>query len=477
MRNAPMIRRGGGPVVELPPELHGTHTREREKQPRVRRLLIATGLSTPLQAPVFKLREVEWSTIYIGFVLYMFTITTYFVNVGDIGMVIGLLGLLMLRQPMQVPLHLVLFGIYLGWSLLGMVTSPYPEIVGQRLIDYGKLWLIGLVAVNALRSRAQIQGYLIFITACFLLFPARGTIRNYVVGYRPAGRAAWSYIYANINDLAALTLLALGVALAVFVSERHRRIRLAALGSGLAFAVVILMTQSRGALVALGVFVLFMLRGQKRKGRALLLILLCGTAVVMVAPSDVWERARGLVNIGDFDNLEAVDEEGSAKQRWEIWKVAVSIIGDNAVTGVGLGAYPEVHHSYALNRGVRIAYGKRDTHSTYLNIAAETGVIGLFLFLAMIITVFVQAETEHRRLRQAAPHDAARLWFLSLGLLAYLTAGIWGSFPQLAALHVNMAVLVAVSRMESAPLPQPGWRSRGQRSPVQPPPLPHQPYS
>jgi O-antigen ligase len=400
--------------------------------------------------PVFKLGYVEWNAVFVGFLVYMFTIITYFINVGDIAMIAALGGLLLLGKPLRVPAYLILFAVYIAWASIGLTTSPYPTLVQESITNYVKLWLVALVAVNALRRRAQLQVYLILVVVWYMLFPARGTVVNYIAGWSPAGRAVWSYIYSNTNDLAALTLLALGAAVAVYLSEGDRRIRFAAFASSLTFAAIVLMTQSRGALVALAVFALLSVRGQQRKLRSMLFLAVCVSVVVAVAPSGVWERARGLVFVADLERLELVDEEQSAEQRWEIWKVAANIISDHPVQGIGLGAYPEAHHLYALNRGKRIAYGKRDTHSTYLNVAAEAGLPGLALFLSMFITLFVRAERVRRSIKDSAPFEANRLWFLQLGLGAYLIAGIWGSFPQLAFLHVFAATLAAASYI-SAP--------------------------
>ena len=90
------------------------------------------------------------------------------------------------------------------------------------------------------------------------------------------------------------------------------------------------------------------------------------------APNNVLDRVRGLKAIDD-GNLNQVDEEGSAFQRYEIWKVARTIIREHPVTGVGLGAYPAAHRLTATRSQFNpTARGRRDTHSTYLNVTAET---------------------------------------------------------------------------------------------------------
>jgi O-antigen ligase len=432
---------------------------------------LASALSLADARPVFRLKSVQWNALYIGFLVYMFTIITYFIQIGTIAMIVALVGLLLSSKPLRVPPYLVLFAVYIAWASVGLATSEHAAIVQDRVVDYAKLWLIALVAVNALRTKAQLQAYLILVAAWYLLFPARGTIRNFIVGYSPAGRAVWNYVYKNPNDLAALTLLALGVALALFLSEGDRRIRLAALLSSMTFAAVVLMTQSRGALVALAMFALLAVRGQRKKLRGLLILAVCGSVVIAVAPSNVWERARGLVFVTDLDRLSLVDEERSAEQRWEIWKVATNIISDHPIRGVGLGAYPEAHHVYSFRRGNPIAFGKRDTHSTYLNVAAETGFPGLGIFLLMFVVLFARAERVRRSIRKASPFEADRIWFLQLGLGSYLIAGIWGSFPQMAFLHVFAATLAAASyisapRGEAAASPRSRQPARLSRCPA-----------
>jgi O-antigen ligase len=226
------------------------------------------------------------------------------------------------------------------------------------------------------------------------------------------------------------------------------------LGSGvsvLVLTLLILMTQSRGALIALVLLTALALGAQRRRLRTLLFVAAGGGVVSLFAPSGVWERAAGLVHATDTSTLRQVDEEGSAEQRFLIWKVATGIISEHPVTGVGLGAYPLAHEEHATAAGFpRTAWGKRDTHSTYLNVAAETGAVGLLLFLGMLGAVLAGAERARRRLRDRDPAGAGRLWLLQAGLLAYLTAGVFGSFAHLSHLYLFLALVTAVS-LETAP--------------------------
>jgi O-antigen ligase len=256
-------------------------------------------------------------------------------------------------------------------------------------------------------------------------------------------------VYANPNDLAAIALLVLSIAAGLAVTERDRRYRLAAFGVSAFVAFDIFITQSRGALIALAVFVIAVLwRAPKRqRARATAAVALIAAVVVAFAPASVWDRLSGLRNVTS-DDLSQVDAEGSATQRFEIWKVARTIIAENPVTGVGVNAYP-LEHSRVAPRAqfLPTARGKRDTHSTYLNVAAETGFPGLVLFSMVVIVTIGYAERVRRGAVRRDPDMAQQLFFLELGLIVYLTAGLWGSFAKLNMLYLHLVLIWCTAKM------------------------------
>lgn len=428
----------------------------------------ATGAPGGAELASFRLSHLGWTPVLVGFLVYIFAIITYRLPVGNVGMILGLTFLPFQKQRFRLPFFVAVFGAFLLWAVFGYTQTQHPEVVHQELITMGKVWLVALVAVNALRTRRHIQLYLILSVALFAMYPARGAIFNYVF-YRETvmGRAVWNYIYSNPNDLAALTLLQIGVAVALLVTETNRLIRAGALASVVVLPTVVLMTQSRGALIALAVFAVLSLPVQRNKLRNTLLIGVLGVIVVVLAPGGVWQRARGLIYLRDTSHLERVDREGSAEQRFDIWKVAAHIIEDHPVSGVGLGAYPYEHQQYAASTAVPVlARGTRDTHSTLLNVTAETGIVGAALFLLILAAVILRAERARRWLRRSGSRDALALWFLEAGLIAYLTAGLFGSFAKLSHLYIYLALLTAFSMATERRAVGPRLRAGARRTPV-----------
>ena len=409
-----------------------------------RRELSREGISAPAPSPPD--RRVAWTFIYIAFLSYVFAVTTYKLPIGEASIIAALIGLLLQRESLQLPALLGWSVLFLGWCALGYLETAFRDAVWNNIIALAKLCLIMLVATNALRSPAQVRFFMIFFLACYALFPVRGTLVNYFVYHETLfGRALWNYIYKNPNDLAAMTLLALSIAAAVLATERPGWVRLGALAGIALLPLLILMTQSRGGFIGLCVFGALAVRGRRGRLRTTLTLASLALALVAVAPSGVWTRVKGLSQVGE--NLGLVDPEGSAKARFEIWRVAVGIVGDHPWTGVGWGAYPLAHAQYApLSGADPSAFGLRDTHSTYLNVLAETGYPGLLLFLVLIWVAMREADRARRLCARVQPRLALQLKYLELGLLAFLVAGVWGSFAKLSFLYLYLALLWVVAQ-------------------------------
>jgi O-antigen ligase len=411
------------------------------------------------------LKQVRWTIVFVAFLAYVFAITTYRLPIGNLAMLAGLAGMAFQPDQFRFSRLLIWFGAFILWCAIGYVRTPYPAPVWDRLVDFVKLWAVILVAVNALRSRAQIRFFSVFFLGCFALYPLRGAFFNYFL-YRSTffGRAIWNHIYANPNDLAALAILQLAMVAALLSLEQRGWVKRAAQIGVVLLPLLILMTQSRGGFIALALFVICCIVGQwsqlrhvldpGKRLRLVLMLLSVTAAVAFFAPNGVWERVAGLKHLTNTGQLGEVDQEGSARQRFEIWRVGNKIFREHPLTGIGIGAYPLAHESYALGEEFDpTARGKRDTHSTYLNVLAETGVPGAIAFFGLVSSVGFGAERTRRQCKKRAPRLALPLFFLEMGLVAFFTAGVFGSFASFSFLYIHLALLwvtAEVTRSELA---------------------------
>jgi O-antigen ligase len=390
---------------------------------------------------------VQWTLIYIGFLGYVFAITTYRLPIGDISMALALLGLLTQRERFRMPGLLAGLGVFLIWCVIGYTVTRDPGLVWLRLQIVAKMWIIGIVAVNALRSREQIRFFVVWWLACFAFYPVRGAIFNYYIYHETVvGRAAWNYIFSNPNDLAAYCILLLGLALGLLSLERRGPVKLGTIAGLAMLPFLILLTRSRGAFLGFAVFLLIVILGHRKRFRALLVTGIISVIVFSVAPADVLDRVKGLESVQGTEDLKDADQEGSAYQRFEIWKVARTIIKDYPVTGVGLGAYPAMHARYARRAQFDpTALGRRDTHSTYLNLTAETGFVGVFIYLFTYIATLVSINSVRRRAKKLLPHTSQALFVFLSGILGFFTAAVFGSMAHVAFLPLTVIVAWTLS--------------------------------
>lgn len=393
-------------------------------------------------------RDVKWTVPFVGFLGYLFAITTYRLPIGNPSAIIGLIGLLMQREKLRVPGLLKGLGVFLLWCILGYAFSEYGQVVKDRLELAIKVWLVALVAVNALRTRPQIRFAIFFWLACFALYPVRGALFNYYIyGESMVGRAAWNFIFSNPNDLAAYAVLQLSLALGFLALERKGPSRLATICGLAVVPFLILLTKSRGGFLGLAVFVLVALVAQRKRGRGLVIFAVISALVVGLAPDDALGRVRGLKG-AESGNLKEVDPEGSAYQRYEIWKVARTIIRENPVLGVGLGAYPQKHRMVAARPVFDpTARGFRDTHSTYLNVAAETGLVGAVVFFLSYLLALIQIDRVRRRAKTMMPATSQQLFIYLAGTLGFFVCAVFGSMAHVSFLIIHVSIMWAIAEL------------------------------
>jgi putative inorganic carbon (hco3(-)) transporter len=391
----------------------------------------------------------KWSISFVAILAYVYSAVTYGLPLVAPAVVVALIGLFFERIRIVFPGFLILFALWIVWAAVGMGSSYQSEETVKQVTVLLKVFIIVFAIVNVVHNAWRARMFIIFFLGCFALYPARGTIVNYfIVRYTLFGRALWNFIYGNSNDLAALTFFPLSLTLALIFTEKKGWVKnVSFIGTGV-LTLIILLTQSRGALIALVatglIFFLTQARGKRLKS-ALIAAVVC-VLILPLVPSSAWKRFEGLTKLTDTATIGDADPEGSADARYNIWRVARQIISENPATGIGLGAYQLAHATYTGRMVVPpAARGFRDTHSTYLNVAAETGIPGLILFMAMIGTVAGGAEVTRRR--AAGTPRARQIFALQLGLLAFLMHGIFGSLSKLSFLYIQLAVIWVVTEV------------------------------
>jgi O-antigen ligase len=88
----------------------------------------------------------------------------------------------------------------------------------------------------------------------------------------------------------------------------------------------------------------------------------------------------------------------------------------------------------------------RDAHNSFLNVAAEAGVIGLAAFLALVVYLVRPAIRSFARAGSFAVTKAAGIAFIC----AFIYQGLTGSFEEARHLWVLAGLLLAASTVEQS---------------------------
>ena len=167
------------------------------------------------------------------------------------------------------------------------------------------------------------------------------------------------------------------------------------------------LTYSRGAWLSLFI-VLVALGAWARKGKYLILALFSLIGVVILAEPSVMERISSIWN---------PQSESSSAMRLAIWDSTLYMIRDYPVFGIGWGSFPHIYpaYDYFLGDEKPIIY---HAHNLYLHLAAETGIVGLLLWLGIVGICF---KDMWRRMQKHEPMAFGICSALGVVLLGGLT--------------------------------------------------------
>jgi O-antigen ligase len=378
---------------------------------------------------------------FVGLAIFtFFFVSSRWAGFTEVGIGIALLGLIIRPQNLRFPAPAGWALAFLLWALVTSFFALSPETARAELLERLKSLVIFFVVINVLRTPRQLRFYILLVLVAFMIYPARGALQNYVTGNTTFGRVIWNKIYSNPNDLAAMTLLTTGLALAIAtVRTERRRVRWAV---GLCVPVmiaIVLLTQSRGVFIGLIVGFAPVLLAQIRKRPSFALPVIIAVVLTgVLVPVIVWHRLEGITKLTSTETIAEADPEGSAAQRFEIDKTAWRIFRDHPLIGVGIGCYEQANDLYSPE------LGKRDAHNTYLTLAAELGLPGLLLWLGLIGSVLLQV----RRYRRSFAVDAApiRIVWIERAVVGFLVAGFFGSYAGITMFYLILGTLWAVAK-------------------------------
>jgi O-antigen ligase len=212
-----------------------------------------------------------------------------------------------------------------------------------------------------------------------------------------------------------------------------------------------ILSYSRGGFIGLVSVIIY---SWIRTNKKLIFMALIGVLVVfaiIVAPAHYWERVA-TISSEYKENTESSEQysRGTGGQRKYAWRLGWHIFLQNPIIGVGQGNYPwhvgKTEEALGVDWQGRSLAG-REAHSLYFTLLPELGLIGTFLFGAMlyysIINLFYIRNISKENNGLYSNEESKKIFYLALALEGSLIAFLISSIFVSTLYYPNFWVLCA----------------------------------
>lgn len=344
--------------------------------------------------------------------------------------------------------------VIFGWDVNVRTFEVYSNLI--------KIIIFCMFMPLVLTTRARIHAFLVVLVLGMGLY-----------GWLEGGKTVVSLgshkitgvlKFGDNNQLGLVILMTLPLTLYLISYSRSYWVRMGLLGAFfLSFAAVI-GTRSRGALLALVALGGWVALTGRQRVKTIMVVVVLAFGVYAFAPSDWTERMTTVKSAGG---------DSSFMTRVVAWKVCSAIALDNPFTGGGFRAV-QTQPVWASYRDTDGLLGFIDTperpvyffaaHSIYFEALGDMGFVGLFLFLAVMLNVFIN----RLQIRRQIGADRKDLYWardladmIAASMLCYLIGGAalslaYLEIPYMLAMTMEVLRSCVVAMVSSSPVHERG---------------------
>ena len=346
----------------------------------------------------------------------------------------------LLRSPTT--LWLLAFVCWCGLSVIGALNQG---VAFQAWIDLLATVTMSLVLIGSVRRLRDVERLTLVYFAVVALYVGVVLVRFQLSGEN--WRLSHLYYY-DANDLAALIVSAIPIGF-YFALDKHRvalRI-LSAIGLCI-LAAGLIRSGSRGgflAAIAMGSVVLIGFSAVPLRARVAGLLMI-GAVVVATASGQYWTAMQTM--LAPTQDYNTTSDEGRIK----IWQRGLEYIEARPVLGVGAANFPVAEGTISplarnAAHGIGVRWGA--AHNSFLQVAAESGLPGLAIFvlwIASALRALRRAATKPSTPRRPNDDPAPMAQALTASLLGFLVASIFLSLAYTDMLYILVAFTVALAK-------------------------------
>jgi len=326
--------------------------------------------------------------------------------------IVILVSMLKLKEPMRVPWtrETVLLLTFVLWMLFTTFFALNSDGAWEQWDKVWKIQLMLFVTLMLIDTKQKTDWLIWVIVLSLGFYGVKGGIFTIAHGgaFRVQGPGG-SFIGGN-NEIALALIMTIPLMRYLQLQAKnvwiHQGVTVAMLLTGVAA----IGSQSRGALVGIGVMGIFLWLKSRNRLFTLLSILVVAGTLAAIMPQEWYDR---------MSTIETYEEDNSAMRRINAWGMAYNI-AVNRITGAGFEAYTP----WAIRQFAPDPSMGADAHSIYFEIMAEHGFIGFAMFMLLALFTW-NTGNSIRRLAKRRPETR---WAVDLaGMIQVSMIGYAGS--------------------------------------------------
>ena len=339
------------------------------------------------------------------------------------------------KSPIRLDALTILGLLYVAWCAATLPSALDVDVGLTRLISFGQLVVASLMFASVVDDRDKARGIFLaivswtFVTTCVALGKYYLGLTPGAVG--PVGNRNLLAIYINCATVCAYLLYQT-------TPQKRGRILLALslpvffLGLGLTFS-------RTGLIVQALVLALVWIRVVRERG----FLMLAGSAVTLclitlLMPTDFYKRVSTIV-----PTIERQQDTFGVRMR--LWNVGIRMIQERPVFGVGPGNFSIGAQRY-IHGDIRLV--GLSAHNAYVEVAAETGLVGAGLFVGILLAAVAQTRRALRAARSVGAKDMEMFAIMNeIALLALAVHALTGGIEILKYLWLLVGMSFALGRI------------------------------
>lgn len=312
------------------------------------------------------------------------------------------------RESSHIPIYLVAAMLALVCTMaLSMTTALNISSSLKEISKWLEFLVVALLGAQYLRTRRQIWTIIVLICLAGISQAFYGYIQAFFnIGPQAFIRDASLRVYGTFdqpNPYAGYINIPLSIALALTLLGRGWLIRILAGLTAILLGIAEYLSQSRGGEMAIAAALVFIvLAGMPRilTLMRVLIIALLGFFEALLAgwiPLHIFNPVLHFLGLIQISLTQPSSQDYSTAERLAHWIAGLHMFLDHPILGVGIGNYADAYPQYFITIFVDPL---GHAHNYYINIAAETGFIGLTAYVLFLLAMFVAGVTALRHINK-----------------------------------------------------------------------------